>query len=148
GPPSGSYWRVSKEKLAELDKQGRIYWGKEGNNVPAPKIYLSEVKKGRVAQTLWKYDEVGQTQEAKKELISLVEFSNSESVFETPKPTRLIRRMLQIATTADEPAIVLDFFAGSGTTLDAVLRQNAEDGGKRSCVLVQIPESLGKGSSE
>ncbi|MGH8426785.1 MAG: site-specific DNA-methyltransferase [Gammaproteobacteria bacterium] len=142
GPPSGSYWRMSKEKLMEMNNQGRIYWGKDGNNVPAPKIYLSEVKQGRVPQTLWKYDEVGHTQEAKKELLSLVDFPDSSSVFDTPKPTRLIRRMLQLATDTDEPALVMDFFAGSGTTLDAVMQQNAEDGGKRSCILVQLPERL------
>ena len=67
GPPKGSYWRVSKEKLAELDQDNRIWWGEGGNNVPAPKIFLSEVKQGRVPQNLWFYKEVGHTQEAKKE---------------------------------------------------------------------------------
>ncbi len=148
GPPSGSYWRISEAKFQELDKDGRIYWGKDGNNVPAPKIFLSEVKQGRVPQTLWKYDEVGHTQEAKKDLLALVNFPNSDLVFDTPKPTRLIRRMLQLATSADEPCIVVDFFAGSGTTLDAVLRQNAEDGGQRQCILVQLPEPLDKDNSE
>lgn len=56
GPPSGSYWRVSEEKFWELDKEGRIYWGKDGNNVPAPKIYLSEVKQGVVPQTFWPFE--------------------------------------------------------------------------------------------
>jgi adenine-specific DNA-methyltransferase len=59
GPPSGSYWRVSEEKFRELDKDGRIWWGKNGNNVPAPKIYLSEVKQGIVPQTFWSYEDVG-----------------------------------------------------------------------------------------
>ena len=72
----------------------------------------------------------------------MVEFPNSALVFETPKPTRLIRRMLQLATKAGEQSVVLDFFAGSGTTLEAVLRQNAEDGGQRQCILVQLPEPL------
>ena len=143
GPPSGTYWRVSKRKFEELDRDQRIWWGTNGSNVPAIKRFLSEVKAGRVPQTLWHYTEVGHTQEAKKELISLVEFPNSEVMFNTPKPTRLLRRVLQLTTKPGEHAeIVLDFFAGTGTTMDAVFRQNAEDGGNRQCILVQLPEPL------
>ena len=142
GPPSGMYWRVSKKRFGELDEDGRIWWGKDGNNTPAIKRFLSEVKQGKVPQTLWTYKDVGHTQKAKKELISLVHFPNSDLVFDTPKPTQLVRRMLQVATSSDESALVLDFFAGSGTTLEAVLRQNAEDGGNRRCILVQLPEPL------
>ncbi|MBU1666097.1 MAG: site-specific DNA-methyltransferase, partial [Gammaproteobacteria bacterium] len=75
GPPTGRYWVVSEEKFREMDRDNRIYWGADGNNIPAPKIFLSEVKQGRVPQTLWFYDDVGHTQEAKKDLISLVAFS-------------------------------------------------------------------------
>jgi len=142
GPPSGRYWVVSKERFLELDRDGRIWWGRDGDSTPAVKRFLSEVKQGRVPQTLWKYEEVGHTQEAKKELLALVEFPNSDLVFETPKPSRLIRRMLQLATASDESALVIDFFAGSGTTMEAVLRQNSEDGGNRRCILVQLPEPL------
>ena len=71
GPPPGSYWRVSEEKFWEMDRDRRIYWGIGGNNVPAPKIFLSEVKQGVVPQTFWSYEEVGHTQEAKKEIIIL-----------------------------------------------------------------------------
>lgn len=110
GPPSGSYWRVSEEKFRELDRDGRIWWGVNGNNVPAPKIYLSEVKQGIVPQTYWDYDEVGHTQEAKKEIVSLF----GEDVFGTPKPERLLKRVLEIATKPEE--VILDSFAGSGTT--------------------------------
>lgn len=110
GPPAGSYWRVSEDKFWEMDRDGRIWWGKEGNNVPAPKIYLSEVKQGVVPQTFWSYEEVGHTQEAKKEIVTLF----SDDVFGTPKPERLIQRILQIATNPGD--IVLDSFAGSGTT--------------------------------
>lgn len=110
--------------------------------MPRLKRFLSEVKAGRVPQTLWTYDEVGHTQEAKKELIAAVEFPNSDVVFDTPKPTRLIRRILQLATSPDNADLVVDFFAGTGTTMDAVFAQNAEDQGKRRCILVQLPEPL------
>lgn len=147
GPPPGTYWRVSKAKFDELDADGRIWWGQDGNNVPAIKRFLSEVKDGRVPQTLWTYEEVGHTQEAKKELIATVEFPNSEVVFDTPKPTRLLRRILQIATAPESRDLVIDFFAGTGSTMDAVFQQNADDGGNRRCILVQLPEPLAGGES-
>ena len=142
GPPPGTYWRVSKERFKELDRDGRIWWGEDGNNVPAIKRFLSEVQDGRVPQTLWRYDEVGHTQEAKKELLALMRSPTSDIVFDTPKPTRLVRRILQIATSKSGNDIVLDFFAGTGSTMDAVFRQNAEDQGNRRCILVQLPEPL------
>ncbi|PKO72964.1 MAG: site-specific DNA-methyltransferase [Betaproteobacteria bacterium HGW-Betaproteobacteria-17] len=142
GPPRGSYWRISKEKLEELDKDGRIWWGKAGNNVPAPKIFLSEVKQGVVPMSLWFYDDVGHTQEGKRELIELVDFGNSDDVFITPKPSRLIQRILQIAT--DKDSLVLDSFSGSGTTGHAVLKQNAEDGGSRRFILVEMDENIAR----
>ena len=100
------------------------------------------MKDGRVPQTLWTYDEVGHSQEAKKELLAAVEFPNSDVVFDTPKPTRLMRRILQIGTSPNAGDLVLDFFAGTGTTMDALFAQNAEDGGNRRCILVQLPEPL------
>lgn len=142
GPPPGTYWRVSKAKFLELDKDRRIWWGADGSNMPRLKRFLSEVKSGRVPQTLWTYSEVGHTQEAKKELIATVNFPNSDVVFDTPKPTRLLRRILQIATAPDSHDLVVDFFAGTGSTMDAVFQQNAEDGGNRRCILVQLPEPL------
>lgn len=148
GPPPGTYWRVSVEKFKELDSDNRIWWGEAGDNTPRLKRFLSEVKEGRVPQTLWQYKEVGHTQEAKKELLALVDFPNSDVVFDTPKPTRLIRRMLQLATTDEDEDMVVDFFAGSGTTMEAVLRQNIEDGGKRRCINVQLPEPLDVPPSE
>ncbi len=110
--------------------------------MPRLKRFLSEVKSGKVPQTLWTYDEVGHTQEAKKELIATVDFPNSDVVFDTPKPTRLLRRILQIATSPDSQDLVVDFFAGTGSTMDAVFQQNAEDSGNRRCILVQLPEPL------
>jgi adenine-specific DNA-methyltransferase len=142
GPPSGSYWRVSEEKFWAMDRDNRIWWGEDGGNVPAPKIFLSEVKDGRVPQTFWSYKEVGHNQESKRELLELLPMSSSDSVFETPKPTRLIRRILDLATTEDENDIVLDFFSGSGTTGNAVMAQNSADGGNRRFICVQIPSPL------
>ena len=133
GPPSGSYWRVSEEKFHELDKDGRIWWGKDGNNVPAPKIFLSEVSDGIVPQTLWSYEEVGHTQDAKKEIKSIF---SGEMPFDTPKPYRLIERILRIAS--DSNSIILDSFAGSGTTAHAVLNMNKTDGGHRKFILVEM----------
>jgi adenine-specific DNA-methyltransferase len=138
GPPAGSYWRVSPEKFRDLDSDGRIWWGKDGNNIPAIKRFATEVRKGRVPQTLWGYKEAGHTQEAKKELLSMVRFVRTEDVLNTVKPTRLIRRILQIASQATGSERVLDFFAGSGTTGDAVIRQNREDGAGRKFVLVEM----------
>jgi adenine-specific DNA-methyltransferase len=144
GPPPGMYWRVSKEKFQQMDRDGRIWWGKDGNNVPAIKRFLSEVKQGRVPQTFWPYSEVGHTQDAKKELLEFVKFENTDNVLDTVKPVELLRRILQLATRASEGDIVLDFFAGSGSTGHGVLSQNAEDGGNRRFILVQLPEPLPK----
>ncbi|WP_374887540.1 site-specific DNA-methyltransferase [Ensifer soli] len=110
GPPPGMYWRFSKEKLAELDADNRIWWGKDGNGVPRLKRFLSEVKGGRVPQTIWQHAEVGHTQEAKKEVVAL----DADDVFTTPKPERLLQRVLTIATKPGD--LVLDSFLGSGTT--------------------------------
>lgn len=110
GPPKGRYWAISKEKLGELDRDRRIWWGKDGNNVPALKRFLSEVKQGRVPQTLWDYDEVGHTQDAKKEIVTLF----GDDVFGTPKPEKLLKRVIEVATNQGD--LILDSFAGSGTT--------------------------------
>ena len=124
GPPKGSYWRVSEDKFRSLDKDKRIWWGENGNNVPAPKIFLSEVKQGRVPQTLWMFGEVGHSQEAKKQMVELLQFDDSESVFDTPKPSRLVQKAISIGTAPEDDDIVLDFFAGSGTTAQSVLDLN------------------------
>ncbi|MBZ9944491.1 site-specific DNA-methyltransferase [Mesorhizobium sp. BR1-1-13] len=140
--PKGSYWRVSKENFDELNEDGRIWWGSDGNNMPRLKRFLSEVKQGVVPQTLWKYTDVGHTQEAKKELLEYVAFENTENVLNSLKPTRLLRRAMQIGTRANEGDIILDFFAGSASTGHAAMLQNAEDGGNRRFILVQLPEPL------
>lgn len=110
GPPAGRYWAISKDKLEALDADNRIWWGKDGNGVPSLKRFLSEVKQGRVPQTFWPYEEVGHTQDAKKETVAIF----GSEVFATPKPELLIQRVCQIATNPGD--LVLDSFLGSGTT--------------------------------
>ncbi|MCW1842443.1 site-specific DNA-methyltransferase [Prosthecomicrobium hirschii] len=110
GPPNGSYWRYSKERLRELDARGMIWWGKDGNNVPAPKIYLDTVADGTRPTSIWKHDEVGNNQDAKREILDLF----GEDMFDTPKPERLLERILHLSTAPGD--LVLDAFAGSGTT--------------------------------
>jgi adenine-specific DNA-methyltransferase len=143
-PTVGTYWRVAKGKFHELDEDGRVWWGEDGNNMPRLKRFLSEVREGVVPQTFWPYEDVGHTQEAKKELLKYVPFEETENVLNTVKPPRLLQRMLQIATDPDEGDIVVDFFAGSAPLGHAVLKQNREDGGTRQFVCVQFPEPLPK----
>ncbi|RYF81839.1 MAG: site-specific DNA-methyltransferase [Comamonadaceae bacterium] len=138
GPPQGRYWVFAEEKLWEMHAEGRIWWGSDGKGVPAVKRFLCDVKQGVVPQTLWPYTEVGHTQDAKKELLGMLEFAGSDEVFITPKPLALIDRVLKIAAQPD--SIVLDSFAGSGTTAHAVLKLNAEDGGRRRFVLVETED--------
>jgi len=138
GPPSGRYWVVSESKFLDMDRDRRIWWGDDGNNMPSVKRFLTEVKQGRVPQTLWSHEEVGHTQDAKKELLSILDFASSGDVFVTPKPVGLLRRILELATT--EHSIVLDSFAGSGTTGHAVLAANKADGGDRKFILVECED--------
>ena len=144
GPPIGTYWRFSERKFRELDADKRIWWGHDGNNAPAIKRFLSEVASGRTPQTLWFYDEVGHTQDAKKTLLKYVPFQHTENVLNSVKPVELLQRMLQLASKPEEDCIVLDFFSGSATTAQAVLKQNLEDGGNRRFIGVQISEPLPK----
>lgn len=142
GPPKGSYWRFSKEAFDKLNNDGRIWWGADGNNMPRLKRFLSEVKQGRVPQTIWPYEEVGHTQDAKKSLLKYVQFEHTENVLNSVKPVDLLRRVLQLTSKPTDNDIVLDFFSGSATTAHAVLKQNAEDGGNRRFIGVQIAEPL------
>ena len=144
GPGKGMYWRFSKANFLKLDNEGRIWWGASGDNMPRLKRYLSDVKDGIVPQTLWFHGDVGHTQEAKKELLSAVEFDTSDDVFITPKPTRLIERILQIATNPGD--LVLDSFAGSGTTGHAMLKMNAasKDAEPRRFILVEMEQKVAR----
>jgi adenine-specific DNA-methyltransferase len=137
-PPPGRYWRVSEEKLRELDADGRIWWGPTKDARPSIKRYLAEVA-DLTPRTLWRKEDVGSNRTSKNELRSL--FPESES-FDTPKPIGLVRRMLQLGTNMSSEELVLDFFAGSGTTAHSVVAANVEDGGNRRFILVQLPEPI------
>jgi len=139
-PPQGRYWVVSEEKFKELNADRRIWWGRNGDSIPQIKRFLSEVKQGVVPQTLWAYQEVGHTQDAKKELVAICHFEDSQAVFITPKPVRLLRRILEIA--ADKDSLILDSFVGSGTTAHAVLAQNKADGGNRRFITIEMDETI------
>ncbi len=129
-PPSGRSWLYSKERFQEMIDDNRIYWGKDGNSIWAPKMFLSEVKQGVTPMTIWKYTEVGHSQDATKELKALFD---GESKFTYPKSVRLIQRI--VGLYGSKNSTVLDFFAGSGTTGHAVMKLNAEDGGNRRFIL-------------
>ncbi len=137
-PPKGNSWGRPKEVVEALIKDNRIWFGPDGNAVPSLKRFLSEVKQGITPQTIWYREEVGDTQEGKK---TIKEFFGDVSVFETAKPHRLIQRAMLTGAVKNND-IVLDFFAGSGTTGHAVMMQNFQDGGNRRFILVQLPEPM------
>jgi adenine-specific DNA-methyltransferase len=109
-PPAGYSWRLSQERLKEYTKENRIWFGEDGNNTPRMKRFLSDVKDGVVSTSLWKHEEVGHNQEAKKELKALF----PENPFGTPKPERLMQRILTLGSNKGD--LVMDFFMGSATT--------------------------------
>ncbi len=139
-PPAGYCWRVNKEKLQQLINEDRIWFGKDGNNVPRIKRFLTDVQDGIVPLTIWLHSEVGHNQQARQDLKSI--FPESDFPFETPKPKSLIKKILQIAS--DKSSIILDSFAGSGTTGHAVMELNKEDGGNRKFILVELEEKISK----
>jgi len=138
-PPPGCCWRYSEDRMEEEVADNRIWFGANGTGVPRIKRFLSDTKQGLTPSTMWSAAEVGANENAKKELSHLF---GGAVVFDGPKPVRLIGRMLDICTKEGHADIVLDFFAGSGTTGHAVMAQNAVDGGNRRYVLVQLPEPL------
>lgn len=138
-PPEGRCWVVSPKRYEELLADNRIWFGQEGNNVPAQKKFLSEVKQGLTSLTIWTRNEVGDTQDARR---TIKELFGSSNVFDTPKSVGLIKKMLQLATNPKDEDIVLDFFSGSGTTAHAVIDQNTADDGNRRFLMVQLPELI------
>ena len=138
-PPPNTSWRYTKEKFAELIADSRIWFGKEGDSRPAYKRFLSEVSDSIPAETIWMHADAGHNDAAKKELRALF---NEQAPFDTPKPVKLLERILSVGTEPGGDEIVLDFFAGSGTTAHATFRLNSSDGGKRRFILVQLPERL------
>lgn len=129
-PPDGYSWRLSRARFEQYVREKRIWFGPNGNSVPSIKRFLSDVKKGITPTTIWKYGEVGHSQSATQELKKLF---GGQAVFSYPKPVALIKRIVGLYGGKD--AVVLDFFAGSGTTAQAVMEQNIEDGGSRTFIL-------------
>lgn len=134
-PPAGTCWKNVEEVYLQQAAEGRFWYGTDGKGMPRRKTYLAE-KQGRNMWTWWPNSEVGHTQEATKEIKSL--FADTPNIFDFPKPTRLLKRMVSIASKNDD--IILDFFSGSATIAHAVMQLNAEDGSNRRFILVQIPE--------
>lgn len=135
-PPVGTYWRVSKSTFDELDADNRIWWGAKGDSIPRIKKFLAEAKDGIVPATIWFHGESGTNGSAKERLREI--FADQDELFITPKPIELLKRVLAIGTNPD--AIVLDSFAGSGTTAHAVLEANKRDGGNRRFILVEMED--------
>lgn len=138
-PSRTRVWAYEKSAIEELIKERRLWWGKDGTNMPRRKIFRAEVDDGVVPSTWWTRDFAGDNQAARRELRAL--FPDVD-VFDTPKPTLLIKRIIEIGTNPDGQDIVLDFFCGSATTGQAVLEKNAKDGGNRRFVLIQLPEPI------
>jgi adenine-specific DNA-methyltransferase len=135
--PDGRYPRYSKTRLLELFNQNELYFNSKGN--VDKKTYLNEVKQGVTAGTVWSYQDVGHTHANNEELAFLI----GKGKFDNPKGTKLIKRICKIANVQNSD-LILDFFAGSGTTGDAVMQLNAEDSGNRKYILVQLPEKIDK----
>ena len=135
-PPNGYCWRLDKNTFSQYLKDNRIWFGENGANVPRIKRFLSEVKQGITPMTIWKYTEVGHSQDATKELKDIFE---GKAKFTYPKSVRLIQRI--VGLYSNPSSTVLDFFAGSGTALHATMQLNAEDGGHRQCILVTNNEN-------
>ena len=133
-PVEGTFPRLSKESLLKAFEENRLWFGKNGTNVPRLKKYLSEVQDGVLSNTIWFNEDVGSTQSSKEMVKKLL----NSNVFDTPKPIGYIKKMMQL--TCNNNSIIMDFFSGSGTTAHAVMQLNAEDGGKRRYICVQLPE--------
>ena len=134
------HWRYRSEDVQALIADSRIYFGKDGNGQPVLKRFLSEVQSGLKTKTLWSHSEVGSNDSAKRQLRQL--FPEATDAFSFPKPSTLVQHMLRLITTQAEE-LVMDFFAGTCTTAEAVLELNHTDSGKRRFIMVQLPELTG-----
>ena len=135
-PPSGRSWVLNKTRFQVFLNDNRIWFGNDGDATPSIKKFLSETKSTMTPMTIWKYSEVGHSQSAAQNLKKL--FDNKD-YFDYPKPIDLIKRCLELYS--QEGSIILDFFSGSSTTAHAVMQLNAEDGGNRKFIMVQLPEA-------
>ena len=142
-PASGRCWLFTKERYEEMRKDNRLWFGEEGNNMPRVKKFLSEVKQGITPMTIWKYTEVGHSQDATKKL---KEIFDGKAVFDYPKSVDLLKRCFELYS--DKSSIILDSFAGSGTTAHAVLNLNKQDGGNRKFILVEMEDYAGTITAE
>lgn len=137
-PPAGRSWSLSEKVFSERLQDNRIWFGSDGNGVPRMKRFLSELRKtGITPMTIWKYADVGHSQDASKKLKDLFD---DKMVFDYPKPVDLIKQAISLYTNNDD--VSLDFFSGSATTAHAVMQLNAADGGNRKYILVQLPEQI------
>jgi adenine-specific DNA-methyltransferase len=128
-PTEGRFPAYTKENLLKFYNEGKLWFGKNGKNIPRKKVYLNEVKQGMVSNTIFLPEDVGSTQLAKQTLVNIVK----KNIFETPKPVELIKRLIRL--NSDKNGLIIDFMAGSGTTGHAVLDLNKEDGGNRKFIL-------------
>lgn len=136
-PPAGRYWRCNQQQYESWLGDGRITFGISGTGRPMLKKFLSEVAEGLTPSTWWSHEEFGTNKEAS---IELKEIFDGQACFQTPKPTKLLRKITALASSEEE--LIVDFFSGSGTTGHAVMEQNAIDGSRRRYILVQLPEVL------
>ncbi len=143
-PPPSRCWVVSQEKYKELLNDNRIWFGKDGTSRPYQKKFLTEVQQGIVPTTLWLHEEAGHNIGAKSEIREL--FSDTNGLFDTPKPTKLIRRLMDLCFSPNSVNFIMDFFAGSSTTAHALLQRNADLDRADRFILVQLPEPTNENS--
>ena len=143
-PPQGRCWRTEEKNYKKLLKENRIVFGKTGNSRPQLKVFYEEKKLfGSVDNTWWTADKCGTSTHGTKELINIFE---GFSPFDTPKPIKLIDKILKLVSLPNNEDIILDFFSGSATTAHAVMQLNAQDGGNRKFIMVQLPELIAEGT--
>lgn len=142
-PPAGTFRRFNNESMERMDATDEIWFGSDGNQTPSRKSFLCEVKDGVTPVTIWPYTEVGHNHEANNTMKTL----GLGGLFNNPKPVRLLQQILRLCTARESNDLVLDFFSGSATTAHAVMQLNAEDGGSRRYIMVQLPEACDEKSA-